>query len=119
VIILIQLFKRTSSLQSKSKILETILKNKVDSKKYGSKSQKNFEIRKNLIFPWWFKIILYLISFALMAISICFVTFKGIDIGDDNAKSWLVSFIISTFFGIFVTLPIQVKNFKLKRINLN
>ena len=109
MIILIYLFKRTSSRQSKSKILEASLKNKVESKKH--EIQKNIEIRKNLIFPWWFKIILYLISFALMAVSICFVTFKGIDIGDDNAKSWLVSLIISTLFGIFVTLPIQVKNF--------
>jgi hypothetical protein len=34
--------------------------------------------------------------------------FKGIDIGDDRVKNWLVSLIISTLFGFFVTLPIQV-----------
>jgi len=35
---------------------------------------------------------------------------KGIDLGDDKVKNWLVSLTISTLFGFFVTLPIQVKN---------
>jgi hypothetical protein len=35
--------------------------------------------------------------------------FKGIDIGDDRVKKWLVSLAISTLFGLLVTLPIQVK----------
>ncbi len=29
--------------------------------------------------------------------------------GDDKVKNWLVSVTISTLFGFFVTLPIQVK----------
>jgi len=33
---------------------------------------------------------------------------KGIDIGDDRVKNWLVSLTISTLFGLLVTLPIQV-----------
>ena len=34
--------------------------------------------------------------------------FKGIDIGDDRVKNWLVSLTISTLFGFFITLPAQV-----------
>jgi hypothetical protein len=34
--------------------------------------------------------------------------FKGIDIGDDRVKNWLVSLAISTLFGFFITLPAQV-----------
>ena len=34
--------------------------------------------------------------------------FKGIDIGDDRVKNWLVSLTISSLFGFLVTLPIQV-----------
>jgi hypothetical protein len=41
---------------------------------------------------------------------------KGIAIGDDRVKNWLVSLIISSLFGFFVILPIQVfvKNIDLK-----
>jgi len=38
--------------------------------------------------------------------------FKGIDIGDDRVKNWLVSLTISTLFGFLVTLPIQVNKEK-------
>jgi hypothetical protein len=45
--------------------------------------------------------------------------FKGIDIGDDRVKNWLVSLTISTLFGLLVTLPIQVNiKYLLSKANL-
>ena len=76
VFVLIQLFKRTSSFRSKSKKLEKLIKNNE-----SSLNKNNFHTEESksmsIIFPWWFKIFLYLFSFFVMASSICFVTFKG------------------------------------------
>ena len=33
---------------------------------------------------------------------------KGIEFGNDQVESWLVSFLFSIFIGIFVTQPLQV-----------
>ena len=124
VIILIQLYKRTSSHVVKTTRLENALDNMLASNK-SKKSKINSNIKKSFTFPWWFKIFLYLISFGVMAASISLVTFKGIDMGDENVQNWLVSLIISTLFGMFITLPIQVrkkcdvKEGDFKNINLN
>ena len=45
--------------------------NKKSSTKANSKRKQTFK------FPWYFKIILYAISFFLMGLSIAFVLFKG------------------------------------------
>jgi hypothetical protein len=41
----------------------------------------------------------YLINYELL---------KGIDLGDDRVNNWLASLIISSLFGFFITIPIQV-----------
>jgi hypothetical protein len=127
VFVLIQLFKRTSSVWSKSKRLEKLIKNtdsSLNKKKIHTKESKSM----SCTFPWWFKIFLYLFSFIVMASAIVLVTFKGklmwemsslnylinyellkgIDLGDDRVKNWLASLIISSLFGCFITIPIQV-----------
>ena len=125
--ILIQLFKRTSGVWSKSKKLEKFMKNtgsSLNKNNYQTIESKSMRFT----FPWWFKIFFYLFSFIVMASAIVLVTFKGklmwkmsslnylinyellkgIDLGDDSVKNWLASLIISSLFGCFITIPIQV-----------
>ncbi len=78
VFVLIQLFKRSSSVWSKSKRLEKLVTKTgprldLNKKQIHTKDSKSM----NFTFPWWFKIFLYLFSFAVMVSSIVLVTFKG------------------------------------------
>ncbi len=76
VFVLIQLFKRTSSVWSKSKRLEKLVKKtgpSLNKKQIHTKDSKSM----SFTFPWWFKIFLYLFSFVVMVSSIVLVTFKG------------------------------------------
>jgi hypothetical protein len=83
VFVLIQLFKITSIRHSKSKrlgiILEKINKFMLKNKrpKILVKSNEKQFGKKSFLLPWWFKFVLYLISFSLMALSITFVILKG------------------------------------------
>jgi len=134
VFFLVELFKRTSNRISKSEKLHNIIKTISTSEnikmeeikiKNGSSKNKN---KKCFPFPWWFKIILYCISYACMALSICsimfigihfglfldlsFLTFinkfEGIEFGNDNVRNWLISLAFSFLIGMLVTLPFQV-----------
>ena len=84
VFFLVELFKRTSSRKSKSEKLQNIIKNmstseniKINEIKIENGSTKN-KNNKCFPFPWWFKIILYCISYVCMAFSICSIIFIGI-----------------------------------------
>ena len=132
VFILIQLFKRSSGRLSKSKRLQKAI-NKLKGKENIEKLQPktdNCSMKKfKFIFPWWFKIILYCISFICMALSIFILVFigifnrifkflnfkllntnfiKGISFGNENVRNWLITCIFSFLIGIFFTLPFQV-----------
>ncbi len=76
VFVLIKLFKRTSSVCSKSKRLDKLIKN-TDS----MINQDNFRTKKSksmrCLLPCWFKIFLYLFSFSVMASSGFLVTYIG------------------------------------------
>ena len=76
VFVLIQLYKRTSGVWTKSIRLEKLIK-KIESSlnKKKIRSQESKTIPST--FPWWFKIFLYLFSFVSMAFSIVLITFKG------------------------------------------
>ncbi len=76
VFVLIQIFKRTSSVLSKSKRLEKLVKKTGPSlykKQINTKDSKPM----SFTFPWWLKIFLYLFSFVFMVTSMVLVTFKG------------------------------------------
>ncbi len=135
VFFLVELFKRTSSRKSKSEKLQNIINKNMSTSenikmkeiKIENGSSKN---KKCFPFPWWFKIILYCISYACMALSICsiiftgihlklflilsllvynfFNNFLGIEFGNDNVRNWLISLVISFLIGMVVTLPLQV-----------
>ncbi len=79
VFALVQIFKHTSSRNSKTNKLKRIIDDKISSKvnkTYRSVKDVN-KSTKNIFFPWWLKIILYLISFTCMALSIAIMVFKG------------------------------------------
>ena len=76
VFVLIQLFKRTSSVWSKSKRLERLIRNSESSLNKNNSLTKESKTM-SITFPWWFKMFLYLVSFVVMASSIGLVTFKG------------------------------------------
>ena len=67
-------------------------------------SKRLFELK----FPWWFKIIAYLIAFVFASVSLFFVIIKGIEFCDEKVTKWLTSLIISFLSSILLTQPIQV-----------
>ncbi len=82
VFFLIEFFKRTSRRKSKIKKLQKLISSLSGTSKNVnllSESEKvPLKKRKELIkFPWWLKILLYIISFIIMALSILSVVFRG------------------------------------------
>jgi hypothetical protein len=76
--LLVILFRKTKSRQKRSKKLENTLKSAHSNvKNQKIKTPQEINGRKVFLFPWYFKIILYFVSFLSMAISILFVLFKG------------------------------------------
>ena len=101
-LLLVQLFRRTQNRNTRiSKIKKMLNKNK-------SKENKNSKRLFELKFPWWFKIIAYLIAFVFASVSLFFVIIKGIEFGDEKVTKWLTSLIISFLSSILLTQPIQV-----------
>ena len=64
--------------------------------------------KRILVFPWWFKILAYILSFSIISVSITLVVFKGISLGDDNCTKWLTSFVVSVLGSCFIVQPIEV-----------
>ena len=75
-----------------------------------NKSHRKSGKKRKLIFPWWFKIIAYILSFVFAAVSIFFVVIKGIEFGSEKVAKWLTSVIFSLFSSILLTQPIQVNS---------
>ena len=94
--LLIQLFRRSKARTSKA-----------DDLKKNTKSDKKKK-KKKLQFPWWFKIIAYILSIIFSAISLFFVIVKGISLGDEKVGKWLTSFLFSIFSSFVITQPIQI-----------
>ena len=76
VFFLVELFRRTSSRTSKIKRLQKSISTISTTKKVNLLPMNGS--KKNIQFPWWLKVILYLVSFSCMALSICLIAFKGI-----------------------------------------
>jgi len=110
-LLLIQLFRRTKRKTPRINKLKRILNennlNSMESnadKKLTKKTEKKVEFR----FPWWFKIIAYLLSFAFAGVSLFFVVIKGIEFGQEKVTKWLTSLIISFLTSVLLTQPLQV-----------
>jgi len=61
-----------------------------------------------LLFPWWFKLIAYFISFALISVSIFFLLIKGFELGDLLVKKWLASLLFSLILSAIISQPIKM-----------
>ena len=74
-------FRKTKSIKIKKVLNELNDKNDKDHlsqcNNEGSPPLETEKNEKKFKFPWWFKIVLYLISFVLMAVSIILVLFEG------------------------------------------
>ena len=81
----------------------------LERKKSKANSKDNKNKKKNpFSFPWWFKIIAYMLSFIFAAVSAFFIVVKGISFGNERSTKWLTSVVISLFTSVMVTQPLQV-----------
>lgn len=64
--------------------------------------------KKPFLLPWWCKIFAYMLSFAIVGVSVFFIAIKGIVLGDEKVKEWLTSFVTSVFSSVILTQPIKV-----------
>ena len=76
------LFRKTSARKTASKklkdLIQTLTNNHERKKDREIKStETNENTQQEFKFAWWFKIVLYLISFVCMGVSIVLILFKG------------------------------------------
>ena len=69
--------------------------------------EKNKKTKKPFRFPWWFIIIGYILSYAIIGVSAFFIIAKGIEFGNDSVTKWLSSLVISVLASIFLTSPFK------------
>ena len=72
------------------------------------KSKRKLKKFSLMVFPWWMKIVAYVLSFIFASISIIFIIFKGISLGDATVKKWLTSFLFSVITSVTITQPLQI-----------
>lgn len=72
------------------------------------KEKKKKTSKKKLRFPWWFKIFAYILSGMIISVSVIFIIFKGIVLGDTTVQKWLTSFIVSAITSVLFTQPLKV-----------
>jgi hypothetical protein len=84
-------------MKSKSKIIKSKIFSELSTKK------------KSLRFPWWCKIIGFILSQVFMILSTALIIIKGIDYGDQIVQKWLTSLIISFLASLLLTQPLKVK----------
>ena len=113
IILLVELFKRPRRYVERKEKIDKVLKN-IEKENKNSVHEKTCvynEIKtkaKRKRFPWWIKILAYLISHSLMIISATLVIIKGIDFGDQICGKWLTSLIFAFLSSAFLTQPFQV-----------
>jgi hypothetical protein len=117
-LLLVQLFRRSKRRKTRiTKLRETLdtlrAQDSSANSNKGGKYKKTKEIKKRskkgeLKFPWWFKIVAYILSFAFASVCLFFIIVQGITFGDDKVSKWLTSLLISLLTSIFLTQPLQV-----------
>jgi hypothetical protein len=81
------------------------LKSQKEDKESKSKSKDN---KKPLKFPWWCKIIAYILSFIFAFLSLFFIVIKGISFGDEKVNKWITSILVSFVSSVLLIQPLQV-----------
>jgi hypothetical protein len=78
-------------------------------KNYIINDEKVINIKKKKFkFPWWFKIIIYLICLMVSCASVFFIIVQGISFGDEKVEKWITTLLISFLSSIFLTQPIKM-----------
>ena len=80
LLLLTFLFRKTSTRKTTSDKLKELLHSLTSEDKESRKMNSlpnTKSSHKVFKFPWWFKIVLYLVSFVCMGVSIVFILFKG------------------------------------------
>jgi hypothetical protein len=95
--IMLEVFKRTK--QRKPHIVK--LRELVGINDYELPRKREFG------FPWWTKIICYVLSILIMIVSIFFTILYGIQMGDKSAQKWLSSILVSLFISVCLTGPVK------------
>ena len=123
--LLVQLFKRTKQRHTRLSKIKSLLnkhnpienKEKEEEEEYSEVNNKVKEKTKlELKFPWWFKFVLYAVSFIIASVCLFFIVIKGIVFGNDKSTKWITSVVVSILSSILVTQPLQV--LKSKTLNL-
>jgi hypothetical protein len=109
----VELYRRSRRFTDRKKKIDLILKTAVGHNKKPVQSKIEFynEVKnklKRIRFPWWTKIVAYIISHSLMILSATLVIIKGIDFGDQLCGKWLTSLIFAFISSAFITQPFQV-----------
>lgn len=108
--VLVRLFRnskrRKTRLFQLDKLMSSFNRNSKD--KINKNGKYSMEDLKKFLFPWWFKIIAYILSFLLIGSSTFFLIAKGITLGDEKCLKWLTSLFVSLLASIFLTQPFQV-----------
>jgi hypothetical protein len=116
-LLLMQLFRKSKrrtnelkKIKKKNDDFDDITKQESNKKHSINDQTKNKKVdeKRSFAFPWWCKIIAYILSFMFIGISIFFIIVQGITFGDEKVQKWLTSFISSIISSIFLTQPIKV-----------
>jgi hypothetical protein len=98
--IIMEIFKRSKPKKSRINEIKELIGEKID---------KNIVIKSGRIrFPWWSKIIGYILSFILFGVSIFFTIMYGITMGNDLATKCFSSILMSFGLSILITGPVKV-----------
>ena len=104
LLFLAMLFRRTRNhLTRISKIKELF-----QSLEEVNETRRRAKSKRKMTLPWWFRMVLYLISFSLILVCIGLTIIKGIEFGDEQVRNWLISFLISVLIGVFIIQPLHV-----------
>ena len=62
----------------------------------------------NYKFPYWFKVVPYMLSFIFVGVSLFFIISQSIMFGNEKVRKWITSLVVSFFTSIIFTQPIKV-----------
>jgi L-cystine uptake protein TcyP (sodium:dicarboxylate symporter family) len=119
-----EVFKRSGTRKTKSGELRKRIEEAVSEheKMYGvkktNKRKERKKERKSLIekvkeikeirFPWWMKIVAYVLSFIFCVIALFFIILRGIDLQDAKCGRWLMAFLSEISLSVLIHEPIKV-----------
>lgn len=64
--------------------------------------------KKRFLFPWWCRILAYILSVLIVGTSITFILLRGAQYGDVVVRQWLGSILISFCASVLLTQPMKV-----------